>query len=359
MEAGASVRRYRMLNDTHRSSTDHHHHVDVGGPNFTRPMHDEQHTGILSIMNSMFAAQRYERKGRETEGFKMAVLQWSSAYAVAYSLMMTIAFGMLITRPIPAEVLAHTRGDDVRLTAAHLRDWRPKSEVLDALVPLLYYFFAAAACCDSAWGMLICAEWGVRGASMPADLYERFVRHLRPDPHDPEKSANTMWAFRFFEPRAVHAGLPTAGVFCTDPSGCGLFSRALHVGFARSPSWDPFYFVDRTVMSLFFAGACLVYLNNGAVPCAIVVGFYLVLRGRVRVQGQAVVSAMFRTLSDAAAQDGVEMSAAEKAVAHASAGGQRASKAWGAALKAAKAQQASSRNLNAHLAAGSGSGLAC
>ena len=82
---------------------------------------DESETGMLSIMNIMFKAQRYEKKGRETEGFKLAVLQWSSAYGVAYSLMMTIAFGMLITRPLPAQ----QPSADAPFT---LKDWRPRSD---------------------------------------------------------------------------------------------------------------------------------------------------------------------------------------------------------------------------------------
>ena len=321
------ARRYRQM-ATRLDASDDAERGTSRNINFALPMHDENETGMLSIMNTMFKAQRYERKGRETEGFKLAVLQWSSAYGVAYSLMMTIAFGMLITRPLPAELPP----EDAPFT---LKDWRPHSDTLDTLVPLLYYFFAAAACCDSAWGMLICAEWGVRGSTMPANLYEQFVRNLSPDSDDPEMAANSMWAFRFFEPRAVHAGLPTFGLFCKE-SCCRLFSRALHIGVARSPSWDPFYFVDRTVMSLFFSAICLVYLNNGAVPAAIVLYFYSVLRTRVRVKGQAILTAMFRTLAAAAQADGVEMTEAERQVAHTGVRKSAATKNWDMALKAAR-----------------------
>ena len=217
--------------------------------NFSNPMHDEQSTGIMSIMNSMFSMQRMEKSGREAEAFKLAIVQWSSAYGVAYSLMMTIAFGMLVTKPIPA-TLPSVPGEP--FSPAAIKDWRFRSEWVDAIMPLLYYFFAAAACCDSAWGMLICAEWGVRGGVVPADLYEKFVRHLRPDPGDPSTRSNTMWVWRCFEPRAVHDGLPHCGLFC--PTSC---APALHIGVAQSPSWDPFYFVDRTVMSPFLTAKCL------------------------------------------------------------------------------------------------------
>ena len=201
LNPAASNRRYRALKDDD---------IEAGvdkKPNFAAAMHDERNTGILSIMNSIFNAQRYEKSGRQAEGFKLAVLQWSSAYGVAYSLMMTIAvgchrdqdcsvlsadkpicvclclqFGMLITRPVPSDQSAHVTWP---ATVAEWKDFRPHSDVLDTIVPLVYYFFAAAACCDSAWGMLICAEWGVRGSVMPAALYERFIRHLRPDPNNP------------------------------------------------------------------------------------------------------------------------------------------------------------------------------
>lgn len=229
MDPQRMARRYRQLQG---SQTVEENDSDVeagssrGGINFKRAMHDEKVTGVLSIMNPMFSAQRYEKKGRETEGFKLAVIQWSSAYAVAYSLMMTIAFALLMTKPLPPPLLPPE-------APFYSRDWRPRSELLDTVVPLLYYFLSAAACADSAWGMLMCAEWGVRGGTMPADLYEKFVRQLRPDPNDAEMSDNTMWVWRCFEPRAVHEGLRFRGLFCL--RHCGF--PGLNLGFAQSPSW--------------------------------------------------------------------------------------------------------------------------
>jgi hypothetical protein len=140
---------------------------------------------------------------------------------------------MLLNRPMPAPPAA----EDAPFWS---RDWRPRSELTDAIVPLLYYFFASAACYDSAWGMLLTAEWGVRAGTVPADMYHRFIRHLEPDPENEATKNNTMWVFRFFEPRAAHIGLPTRGLFSTEHAG-------LNLGFAQSPAWDPFYFVDRTV----------------------------------------------------------------------------------------------------------------
>jgi len=260
------ARRYKMLSERNRAkegdSADASSQID-----FKQAMHDENETGVLSIMNSMFSMQRLEKSGRESEGFKLAVIQWSSAYGVAYSLMLTIAFSMLVTKPLPP--------GPIDPNAPFLsKDWRFPSERLDAIMPLLYYFFAAAACCDSAWGMLICAEWGVRGGVVPADMYEKFIRNLRPDPKDPDTKANTMWAWRCFEPRAVHDGLPTCGVFC--PTN---WKPDWHLGWAQTPSWDPFYFVDRTVMSLFCAAVCLVYMNNGALASGIILYFFLSLWG--------------------------------------------------------------------------------
>ena len=107
MDPQAAARRYRRLREEEQAAD-----VESAAPlapegqrpiNFATPMHSEAKTGMMSIMNLMFSAHRYERRGRETESFKLAVLQWSSAYAVAYALMMTIAFSMLVTRPLPAE----------------------------------------------------------------------------------------------------------------------------------------------------------------------------------------------------------------------------------------------------------------
>ena len=155
-----------------------------------RRMHDDSRTDMMSIMNSMYGMQRWEAKGRKGEGFKLAVLQWCGAYAVAYSLMMTIALyahpsgsqsrdshcpttsrcsprvlpsthrspppacvnasAMLINRPIPAEV--HPTAFDAttgRFNFEVLRDWRPFSHLGDTVACVLYYFFASAACCNA------------------------------------------------------------------------------------------------------------------------------------------------------------------------------------------------------------------
>ena len=267
---------------------------------FDDRMHDEQKSGLMSIMNSMYGMQRWEPDGRQAEGFKLAVLQWCSAYALAYSLMVTISFSMLTTKPLLHEL--PPEGEPFTL-----QDWRPRSHKVDTVVLLLYYFFASAACYDAAWGMLLTAEWGVRAGTVPADIYSRFIRHLEPDEKEEATRPNTMWAFRCFEPRAAHAGLRYSGCFSTS-------APAMHIGFTQQPSWDPFYFVDRTVGSLFLAAASLVYLNNGLVPCGIVLMFLLALRDRVRTHGQVVIQALFRAYSESADDAGVALSKSEEAV---------------------------------------------
>lgn len=146
MNSAQMARKYRMLRQQSADAPEtptgtSRKDGQAGNLDFTKKMHDETETGILSIMNSMFSMQRFEKSGRETEGFKLAVIQWSSAYGVAYALMMTIAFSMLITRPLPPDQPADQ--------PFHLKDWRFPSERVDTIMPLLYYFFAAAACCDS------------------------------------------------------------------------------------------------------------------------------------------------------------------------------------------------------------------
>jgi hypothetical protein len=91
------ARRYQTLREAGMRSSDSkpmkrgQTFIDRERQRSTGVLHDDARTGILSIMNSMHGMQRWEHKDRRNESFKLAVLQWCTAYAVAYSLMMTIA----------------------------------------------------------------------------------------------------------------------------------------------------------------------------------------------------------------------------------------------------------------------------
>ena len=103
---------------------------------------------------------------------------------------------------------------------------------------------------------------------------------------------NTVWALRCFDPRAVHAGIPALGCFCGRDG----------IGFSRTPSWDPFYYIDRTLQELFLATVCLVYLHSGFFPAVIMFGFAVSLWHRVRTEATAIVDATFKTLEEAKAE---------------------------------------------------------
>ena len=150
----------------------------------TKPgeLHDESNTfSILNYMHNLYAHSGDKGDDIQAEGFKTSVIQWSSSYYVAYALMMTISFAMLVETPDPRQF--HEAG---RTHIYWLLHWRPESEVVDACVQILYVFFAFAACYDSTWGMMLCAEWGVRD---PRSLLKRVAalgpseRLVLPDGH--------------------------------------------------------------------------------------------------------------------------------------------------------------------------------
>ena len=68
---------------------------------FSAQLHDEGSTGILSIFNSMHSLQCVEPEDRQAEQFKQAIIQWSMTYAVAYALLLTVSFALLIESPVP------------------------------------------------------------------------------------------------------------------------------------------------------------------------------------------------------------------------------------------------------------------
>ena len=305
---------------------------------------ESMHSGdVPSIFSLMHGLAKFEPRAYQAEAFKNGIVGWSSAYYVAYALLLTVAFALLVVPPWP-------HPDE---GGGYEYDFlRPDVRVLELAITLLFYFFAGAAATDSAWGMCICAEWGVRSVAVPANLYERFISKLQPgvaqatkpklevsttaeptisttakttissdrgqsseagqEPSDrfrerlkSRKPAsyieavqqkalrpNTIWALRCFDPRAVHAGIPALGLFWGKDG----------IGFSRSPSWDPFYYIDRTLQELFLATVCLIYLHAGALPAAIMFGFAVSLWHRVRTEATAIVDATFETLHEAEAE---------------------------------------------------------
>ena len=151
---------------------------------------------------------------------------------------------------------------------------------------------------DSTWGMMLCAEWGVRSGVVPPALYERFMDLLDPSVGGPSESRLSTWLFRCFETRAVHKEVPALGCFMT-----GAEDRT-GVGFSKAPAWDPFYLIDRTVGSLFLAGVCFLYLSQGVLHACIGLYFLFALRDRVKLHGLILSTAMQQALAEAQQANG-------------------------------------------------------
>ncbi|KAL1499418.1 hypothetical protein AB1Y20_011623 [Prymnesium parvum] len=233
----------------------------------------------MSIFGTMHALAKLEKSGEQQRNFKESIIQWSTAYGVTYALILTISFSLLIQQP-------RQPPDEPSLSFL-----RPRIEWLDVSVLTLFYWFGAISALDSAWGMLLCAEWGVRAVAVPAGLFEEFIANLSPFDEEAESlvAPQAMWSFRFLEPRAVHPGLPRKGLFTKEDD--------IGVGFIRSASWDPFYFIDRSVQSLFLSTICLVYLNRGLLPMLAVSAIAVLLWLRIKWFLKSVVSSLFKTLA--------------------------------------------------------------
>jgi len=187
------------------------------------------------------------------EGLKGAVIGWANAYYVGYALMMTIAFGLLVVEPTPRSSKSFAD-----CTAAELVHWRPQSPLADAMIQLLYVFFVLAAAYDSTWGTLLCAEWGVRAPVVPARVYEHFLSRVTM--LESGKSG-----------RDARYGFLVRTLTCGRWHGCvGEFN-----------GWDPYYMIDRTVLSLFASAALFLYLSRGVLFAAMALGFLFALRARV------------------------------------------------------------------------------
>ena len=198
--------------------------------------------------HEMFTSFSGQGEDSGAAGLKNATIGWANGYYVTFALMMTVAFTALLSTPNP---VAHATNVSTFDEYLH---WRPDSAALDAIVQLLYAFFALAACYDSTWGTLLCAAWAVRAPCVPATVFERFLFRLT----------------NLRKYRSEHCGVQVKTL---------LLSRRRFFGTVNA--WDPFYFVDRNVLSLFMTGACFLYLQQGAVFAGIAIGFLLALRFRV------------------------------------------------------------------------------
>ena len=163
---------------------------------------------------------------------------------------MTIAFSALLNMPEPRP--QPPIGQNFTFAAG--MHWRPASEEADAIVQFLYVFFALAACYDATWGTLLCAAWAVRAPCVPASVFERFL-------------------FRLSDLRK------------TNPEHSGLQVKTLLLNrrrfFGKVNAWDPYYFVDRNVFSLFMIGALYLYLSQGVPHAVLALWFLVALRMRV------------------------------------------------------------------------------
>ena len=65
----------------------------------------------------------------------------------------------------------------------------PDSDVLDAIVQMIYLLFVLAAAVDSTWGMVLCAEWGVRAPAVPRTAPAHYLERRLEVPDDPERRA--------------------------------------------------------------------------------------------------------------------------------------------------------------------------
>ena len=265
--------------------------LESGGALEMDSMHDDRVTGVMSILGTMHTLAKLESKKEVQAGtFKTGIIQWSMAYAVAYALILTIAFTFLI------EGVNGTPPDEFTWPYA-----RPKNDIVDTIVPVAFYFFSALSAMDSAWGMILCAEWGVRTMAVPACYFENFISHLHPGTKKAQANKaeleNTMWILRCFEPRAVHPGLNKVGCFFNSKKA------ANGIGFAQNAAWDPFYFIDRSVFSLFVAITCAAYLNQGFLAAIAVAYVAILLWWRIKTHAHVIVDAVFSTIADAKAAE--------------------------------------------------------
>ena len=171
---------------------------------------------------------------------------------------------MLITRPLPAELPPERLRSRSRTGALTL--------TLDTRAsPVLFLQPPPAATLRGACSFALS---GGCAAPQSGESLRAICEESESDSDDPEMAANSMWAL-VLQPRPSTRGYRRLD--CSAKNLVADSSPALHVGVARSPSWDPFYFVDHCHVSLLLCHLPM-YLNNGAVPATVVLYFYSVRR---------------------------------------------------------------------------------
>merc|ERR1712216_90062 len=120
--------------------------------------------------------------------------------------------------------------------------------------------------------MMLCAMWGVRGSGGAAPAYHEFINRLNYGENaEPTKLLNCCWPMG-------------GGPMCGRPR------------YYETDSWDPVYFLDRTVGMLFFSSACLVYLTQGLLYAIIVSCGYAMYIRRLGAHGSRLFFAATEAL---------------------------------------------------------------
>ena len=200
---------------------------------------------------------------------------------------MTVAFALALASP--------NRGNQAlqRGPVDKILHWRPRSAEMDSIVEMLYTFFVGLACYDSTWGMLLCAEWGVRSGGPPAKVYSHFIGNLHtsvPDKKHPGRRKTCI--LRCCETyRLRHSVIGSSSHGGHKHSTIGrlqsMWSNRCRcaTGISEQPSWDPFYLIERTVQALFLAVACYLYLTRGVAHATCFLWFYALFWYRVQKHG--------------------------------------------------------------------------
>lgn len=251
---------------------------DIGGGN---PDIDHLESGVpfapeknswLHMMHFAYATGKQTGSDVGCQGFKDGILLWSGAYYVAFALLMTVAFAMLL---IPPEV---RQLDENNSDFKQYAYYRFESDVVDGIVNWLYFVFVGLACYDSTFGMILCAEWQMRLPLVPAQRISKFVRAF-------EQRKYTE-LFICCGSRRIHSA-KGARLF-----GCN-YNCQLVCGDLSVPAYDPYWFIDRSVQMLFCAGICFVYLSQGLIQACIIITIFSLYIYRVNAHGQDLQAALF------------------------------------------------------------------
>jgi len=251
---------------------------DVGGGN---PDIDQLESGVpfspeknswLHLAHFSYATGKQTGSDVGRQGFKDGILLWSSAYYVAFALLMTVAFAMLLVPPEARDLVQDTSDFN------HYAYYRFDSDVVDGIVNWLYFVFVGLACYDSTFGMLLCAEWQMRLPLVPAQRISKFVRAF-------EQRKYTQ-LFICCGTRRIHSA-KGARLF-----GC-IRNYELTCGALSVPAYDPYWFIDRSIQMLFCAGIAFVYLSQGLIQACIIFAIFFLYIYRVNAHGSDLQIAMF------------------------------------------------------------------